>query len=230
MNCLFICREHDSHNEKLIHPISLKQAHVPELRYVTVELHEGVGWMFTFLEDLQRYSQLEYFNIYGHMISGVIVSDVPRIAELRQWLQLTKSTNFTFRLKVEMRWLPDCEESLNAFLDEYRQVIGDDSLSIHSRTLLIRYPEMLLFNQLKTNATVSEEDDNSSNSSSSSKLMIDESVDENCEEVSIEIFDISKKYFYFFVDGCIRDGLYARRTCQKHTSSNLLASSAKNKS
>jgi hypothetical protein len=89
-------------------------------------------------------------------------------------------------------------------------VIGDDLLSIHSRTLLIRYPEMLLFNQLKTNATVSEEDDNSSNSSSSSKLMIDESVDKNCEEVSIEIFDISKKYFYFFVDGCIRDGLYAR--------------------
>jgi hypothetical protein len=79
---------------------------------------------------------------------------------------------------------------LDAFLDEYRQVIGNNLLSINSRTLFIRYPEMLLFNQLKTNATVSEEDE----SSSSSKLIIDESVDENCKEVSIEIFDISKKF------------------------------------
>jgi hypothetical protein len=203
MNFLFVCREHDPHNEELIHPIPLKQSNVPKLRCVSVELHEGVGWMFTFLEDLQSYSQLEYFNIYGYMISGVIVSDVPRVTEVHRWLQLTKSRNFTFRLKVEMRWLPECEESLDAFLDEYRQVIGNDALSIKSRTLIIRYPEMSLFNQVKMNKTASKEDDSSSNSSRSSELMMDEPVDENCEEVSVEIFDISNKYLHFFVDGCI---------------------------
>ncbi len=203
MNFLFVCREHDPHNEELIHPIPLKQSNVPKLRCVSVELHEGVGWMFTFLEDLQRYSQLEYFNIYGYMISGIIVSDVPRVNEVHRWLQLTKSKNLTFRLKIEMRWLPECEESLDAFLDEYRQVIGNDALSIKSRTLIIRYPEMSLFNQVKMNKTASKEDDSSSNSSRSSELMMDEPVDENCEEVSVEIFDISNKYLHFFVDGCI---------------------------
>ncbi|CAF4194448.1 unnamed protein product, partial [Rotaria sordida] len=76
--------EHDPHNEEIMHPIPLKQAYAPELRYVSVELHESVGWMFTFLKDLQCHSQLEHFNIYGFMISGIIVSDVSRVAELRR--------------------------------------------------------------------------------------------------------------------------------------------------
>jgi hypothetical protein len=163
----------------------LKQTYAPELRHVSVELHEGVGWMVTFLEDLQRHSQLEYFNIYGHMISGVIVSDVPRVVELRRWLLLSKARNFTFRLNVVMRWLPECEESLDAFLDEYSQAMGDDSLS-RSRTLIIRYPGMSLSGEVKMNKTISEEDE-SSNSSRSSNLVDDEPVDENCEEVSRKI-------------------------------------------
>jgi hypothetical protein len=62
---------------------------------------------------------------------------------------------------------------------------------------------MSLFNQVKMNKTASKEDGSSSNSSRSSELMMDEPVDENCEEVSVEIFDISNKYLHFFVDGCI---------------------------
>jgi hypothetical protein len=157
----------------------LKQTYAPELRHVSVELHEGVGWMFNFLEDLQRHSQLEHFNIHGWMISGVNVSDVPRVAELRRWLLLSKSKNFTFQLNVVMRWQPECEETLDAFLDEYRQAVGGDSSKI-SRTLIIRYPEMSLFNQVKMIETVSEED-------KSSDLVIDEPVDEDCEEVSRKI-------------------------------------------
>ena len=184
-NYSFVCREHDPHNEELIHPTPLKQVYAPELRYVTVELHEGVGWMFTFLEELQRHGQLDYFNIHGYMISGVIVSDVPRVAELRRWLLLSQSKDFTFRLNVEMRWLSECEESLDAFLDEYKQTIGDDSVS-KCRTLTIHYPGMSLSGQVKMNEIVSEEDE-SINSSTSSNWVDDESVDENCEEVSRKV-------------------------------------------
>ncbi|CAF1047873.1 unnamed protein product [Adineta steineri] len=81
---------HDPHDEKVIDPEALKQIYVPELRYVKIELHEGVGWIFRYLEELQRASQLEDLVIHGFMISNVFVSDIPRVDELRQWLLLTK--------------------------------------------------------------------------------------------------------------------------------------------
>jgi hypothetical protein len=85
-----------------------------------------------------------------------------------------------------MRWLPTCEESLDAFLDEYRQTIGSD-LSSKSRTLTIWYPGMSLFNQsVKMNETISEKGE-SSDSSRSSNLVSDNSIDENCKEVSQNI-------------------------------------------
>jgi len=211
-----------------MHPTPLKQIYAPELRYVKVELHEGVGWVFTFLEDLQRHGQLEHFNIYGYMISGVIVSDVPRVAELRRWLALSKSKNFTFRLNVVMRWLPECEESLNTFLNEYRQAMEDDSSS-KSRTLTIRYPAMSLSGSVKISETVLEEDE-SSNSTRSSDLIVREPVDENCEEVSKKSLIFRRNIFHLFVDGGLRDGLYARRTRQEHRSSISLASSVENNS
>ncbi|UJR11811.1 hypothetical protein I4U23_015991 [Adineta vaga] len=175
---------HDPHDEKLIHPEPLKQIYVPELRYVKIELHEGVGWVFTYLEELQRASQLEDLVIHGFMISNVFVSDVPRVDELRQWLLLTKFKQFTFRMNIEMRWFSNCEESLDAFLDEYRQVIEDESVK-KLRTLKIFYPSMSLIKQVKMNESILEEDDESMNSSRSSNLVRDDPVNENCEEMEI---------------------------------------------
>ncbi|CAF1040321.1 unnamed protein product [Adineta steineri] len=171
---------HDPHDEKVIDPEALKQIYVPELRYVKIELHEGVGWIFKYLVELQRSSQLEDLVIHGFMISNVFVSDVPRVDELRQWLLLTKLKQFNFQMRIEMRWLPGCEESLNDFLDDYIQAIGDESLK-KTRILKIFYPSMSLVKQVKINESISKEDDESR----SSNLVEDDTVDENCKEMDI---------------------------------------------
>lgn len=161
-------------------PMPLQQAFVPELRYVSIKLSVGVGWVLTFFEDVQRHSQLERLRISGDIKAGGKDS-LPRVAILQRWLALTKSSTFTFQMKFGMYHVFDDEERSGDLYVEYRQATGIESMANYEQ-VNFRYPEMSLSYPMKINAMNSEDvDDNKS--IKSRNCIPDETIDENCQEV-----------------------------------------------
>jgi len=161
-------------------PMPLKQASVPGLRHVNIKIYVGVAWLLTFFEDLQRHSQLEQFNISGH-VRFTLNSNFPRVVELQRWLTLTKSKVFTFQMKLSTDFVLGAEEIRKNVFVEYRQATGDDSSAKYG-DINIRYPAMSFSHQIETSGSGSEDED-SNNTTSSSDVIPDEPVDDNIEEV-----------------------------------------------
>lgn len=158
-------------------PMPLQQAFLPELRYVSIKLSVGVAWILTFFEDLQRHSQLERLTISGDIKAGGKDS-LPRVAVLRRWLALTKSSTFTFQMKFGMYHGLDGGEHSDDLYAEYREATGIESTANYEKVNL-RYPEMSLSYPMMINAMDSEDTD----SDKSSNCVSDEPIDENCQEV-----------------------------------------------
>jgi len=153
-------------------PSPLKQIFVPELRQVDMRVFAGVTWVLTFFQDLQQHSQLDHFNISGH-VRFTVNSNFPRVAALHQWLTLTKSKVFKFQMKLSADCVHDAKEVKEDVFAEYRRATGDD-FSAQYREIHIRYPEMFLSYSMVTNRT---------NSTKIGNYISYKPLDENVEEV-----------------------------------------------
>ncbi len=183
-------------------PTPLKQSFTPELRHINMNLSVGVNWVLIFFEDLQRHSQLEYFNLSGH-VRFTSNSNFPRVATLQQWLTLTKSNLFQFRMKLSADYVLGADSVREEVFADYRRATGDE-YSARYREIDIRYPEMSFSyptrmdesNSTSSDDSTSDEsvgmdedksvevDEDESNSTTSSEWLRGEPLDENCEEVS----------------------------------------------
>jgi hypothetical protein len=168
--------------------IPLKQASVPELRDISINLFVGVAWLLSYFEDLQHSSQVERFNISGH-VRFSSTCKFPRVTELQRWLLLNKSNLFTFKMKMSANYVRGDEEIQENLFTEYRRATGVDS-SAKYRQINIRYPEMSFSNHTEMNDTDSESQD--------------ESIDNNIEQVNI------------FSDGNRRFGIYNRGNARRN--------------
>ena len=110
----------------------LKQSSVLKLRYVNIIRSIDVGWVLSYFEDLQRHSQLKWFNISGY-VELTENSNFPHVTELRQWLLLNKSKEFKFQMKLSTNSIFTDKTIQKSVLDEYGQAIGDDSLVKHGK-------------------------------------------------------------------------------------------------
>jgi hypothetical protein len=120
--------------------VPLKQAFVPALRHISINLFGGVAWVLTYFEDLQHHNQLEQMSISG-LIRFTMNGGLTRAAELERWLNLTKSKIFTFQLQIDTDCDDGAEKIREEVFTEYRQVTGDDSLGRHG-AINICYPKM----------------------------------------------------------------------------------------
>jgi hypothetical protein len=118
----------------------LKQSLVPELRYDSIDLFVGVAWLLSYFENLQCSSQLEHFNISGH-VRFTLNSSFPRLTTWKRWLLLNKSKLFTFQMKMSADYLRGAQEVRENVFAEYRRATGDDLAAKHG-DIRIRYPEM----------------------------------------------------------------------------------------
>jgi hypothetical protein len=105
----------------------LKQSSVLKLQYVSIIRFIDLPWLLSYFEDLQRYSQLKWFNISGY-VRLTKNSNFPHVNELRQWLLLNKSKEFKFQMKLSTNSIFTDKTIVNSVLYEYGQAIGDDSL------------------------------------------------------------------------------------------------------
>ncbi|UJR16999.1 hypothetical protein I4U23_003897 [Adineta vaga] len=189
-------------------PIPLQQDFVPKLHHVKIHLSVCVTWILTFFEDLQRHSQLDFFSITGH-VRFTKFSNFPRVAELHQWLTLSKSNLFQFRMKLHADYASGARSVQEEIFNEYQRATGDKQ-SIRYFDMDIRYPEMSFLyptianeNQLikssSSDGSISEEsmeiDENastSSSSSASSEWCRGESLDRNVKELELTEQDYVK--------------------------------------
>ena len=151
--------------------VSFKRRCISELRYVTVYLHDDVAGMLTYFDNI--HGQLEKLTING----SVYVDnngDLPRLADLRQWLTMSTSSKFTFEMNLT---LPNSDdEHMKTLLAEYRRVTGN-APSKYYQTVNILYPKMSLVHPVECN------DEDS----------IDESMEEDVDYViDIRIFEVRR--------------------------------------
>jgi hypothetical protein len=190
-------------------PTPLKQACAPELRHINLHLSAGVTWMLTFFEDLQRHHQLEYFNLSGH-VRFTNLSNFPRATALQQWLTLSKSKVFQFRMKLSADYVLSAASVREEVLEEYRRATGDKYAARYME-INIRYPEMSFSYPASMDETHSSSSDASSpdesvemddvddgDSSKSSEWCRGERLDANVEEVSRQTSRSLKKMFLMF--------------------------------
>jgi hypothetical protein len=178
-------------------PTPLKQAFTPELRHVNINLFVGVNWVLTFFEDLQRHSQLDYFNLSGH-VRFTNNSNFPRVAALQQWLTLTKSNLFQFRMKLSADYVLGADSVREEVFADYRRATGDE-YSARYGEIDIRYPEMSFSyptimdasNSTSSDGSILDEsvemEEDESNSTTSSEWFRGEPLDKNVEEVSRKV-------------------------------------------
>jgi hypothetical protein len=116
--------------------VPFKRSSIPELRRVSVFLHDDVAGMLTYFDNIHRQGQLEKLEIRGY----VDVNDngnLPRLADLRQWLRMSTSTEFTFEMELSL--ISDDDQHLEALLTEYRRVTGEGQTK-YERRLHLLYP------------------------------------------------------------------------------------------
>ena len=120
--------------------VPFKRSSIPELRCVSVSVHDDVAGMLTYFDDIHRHGQLEKLEIRGYVdVSNN--GNLPRLADLRQWLTMSTSTEFTF--EMDLRVTSDDDQHLKALLAEYRRVTGKDRTK-DDREVHILYPAMSL--------------------------------------------------------------------------------------
>ena len=120
--------------------VPFKQSSIPELRYVNVSLRDDVAGMLTYFDDIHRHGQLEALKIRG----DVDVSNngnVPRLVDLRQWLSMSTSTEFTFEMDLTL--LDNDDQNFKPLLAEYQRFIGKPRAKYY-RSMKILYPTMSL--------------------------------------------------------------------------------------
>ena len=103
------------------------------------------AFIFTYFENI--HGQLEKLKISGH----VDMSDngnLPRLADLRQWLTMSRSAKFTFAMNLSLT--SDNNQQLERLLAEYWRVNGRPRSKL-SRTLNIRYPGKSLVEPIEWN-------------------------------------------------------------------------------
>jgi hypothetical protein len=79
--------------------VPFKQSSIPELRYVSVYLHDDVTGMLTYFDNIHRRGQLEKLTINGFVYVNNN-GNLPRLAYLRQWLAMSRSPEVTFEMNV----------------------------------------------------------------------------------------------------------------------------------
>ncbi|CAF3789136.1 unnamed protein product [Rotaria socialis] len=141
-------RTHAHIENELLLPILLQQAFVPELRHVNLKIFGGVAWILTFFEDLQRYSQLDQMNISGYE-RFADNSHFPQVTILQQWLALSTSKIFTFKLNLETIYAFINREIREEIFDEYRLATGTESAARYGK-INLSYPTMVFSYPLET--------------------------------------------------------------------------------
>jgi hypothetical protein len=169
----------------------LKQTSVPELRYISIDLFVGVAWLLSYFQYLQCHSQIEQFNITGH-VRFTRNSTFPRVTELHQWLTLTKLREFKFQLKLSTDYELDAVDVRETVVAEYKKVTGDNSPEQYGN-INVSYPAMSFSHPMAMNDSESEDEESSSisdseeegsnNTTRSSDVIQDEPIDDNVEEV-----------------------------------------------
>jgi hypothetical protein len=154
---------------------AFKQVCVPELRFINVKLYDDVDGMLTYLDDIHRHSQLEELKLTGYVdISNN--GNMPRLTDLRRWLTMSKSKEFTFRMNLNVtRSVDGDSQRLKILLAEYRKATGY-VLSNGYRKVEVVYPTMSLIQQMETNDTEINED--SSDESNDGEYLTDVDIEE----------------------------------------------------
>ena len=161
--------------------LPFKQSCIPELRYVSVHLHDDVTGILTYFDNI--HGQLEKLTINGFVYVNNN-GDLSRLADLRQWLAMSSSPEFTFEMNVTLTANDD--PHVKTLLTEYGRVTGNAQLKRHP-TVNILYPVMSLIQPEECN------DEDSSDEPTNEDD--DNSIDANTPEVrrrrKISISDIS---------------------------------------
>ncbi len=152
----------------------LKQSSVLKLRYVSIIRFIDVAWVLSYFEDLQRYSQLKWFNISGY-VRLTKNSHFPHVTELQQWLLLNKSKEFKFQMKLSTNSIYTDKTIENSVLSEYGQAIGDDSL--------VKYGKININYQPVSFSDSNNEEDNNNILRSNMIIKGQQSINENKKEV-----------------------------------------------
>jgi hypothetical protein len=154
---------------------AFKQVCVPELRFISAKLYDDVDGMLTYLDDIHRHSQLEELKLTGYVdISNN--GNMPRLTDLRRWLTVSKSKDFTFRMNLNVtRSVDGDSQRLKMLLAEYRKATGY-VLSNGYRKVEVVYPTMSLIQQMETNDTEINED--SSDESNDGEYLTDVDIEE----------------------------------------------------
>ena len=127
--------------------VPFKRSSIPELRCVSVDLHDDVAGILTYFENIHRHGQLEKLKISG----DVHVSrngNLPRLVDLRQWLTMSTSPKFTFEMDLISASHDD--QHFRTLLAEYRRVSGMARTKCDRRFHFL-YPAMSLAHPVERN-------------------------------------------------------------------------------
>jgi hypothetical protein len=152
--------------------VPFKQSCIPELRCVHVHLQDDVAGMLTSFDDIHRHGQLEKLKISG-CVDVNNNGNLPRPADLRQWL--TMSTSYKFTFEMDLILTGDDNEHLTTMLTEYQRVTSK-ARSEYSRRVNILYPTMSLVQPV-------EWDDDDSSADESMNEDVDDPIDTDISEV-----------------------------------------------
>jgi hypothetical protein len=119
----------------------------------------------TYFDNIHRHGQLEKLKISGYAdVSNN--GNLPRLADLRQWLKMTTSAEFIFEMNLSL--IANDDEHLNSLLAEYPRVIGEGRTNYYGKLSSV-YPAMSLVQP-------EELDDDDSNDESMNED-VDDSID-----------------------------------------------------
>ena len=131
--------------------VPFKQSCIPELRRVSVYLHDDVAGMLTYFDDIHRHGQLEKLEIDGY-VDVSSNGNLPRLADLRKWLTMTTSSKFTLEMNLTLTSTDD--EHSTTLLTEYRRATGKTRTKYY-REVNIRFPRMSLLQPVDSSDEVS---------------------------------------------------------------------------
>ena len=130
---MYFFSTHDHSVVKSYFSTPLKQSSVLKLRYINIIGFINVAWVLSYFEDLQRHSQLKWFNISGYVELTKNIH-FPHVTELQEWLLLNKSKEFKFQMKLSTNSIYKTDKTIQkTVLYEYGQAIGDNSLVKHGK-------------------------------------------------------------------------------------------------
>jgi hypothetical protein len=126
--------------------VSFKQSCIPELRRVSIYLHDDVAGVLTYFDDIHCHGQLEKLKISGY-VDVNNNANLPPLADLRQWLKMSTSTEFTFEMDLGL--MSDDDQQLTTLLAEYQQLTGQTQKKYYT-SVNILYPRMSLLEPVES--------------------------------------------------------------------------------